>query len=139
MLKLKDELYDQIRDLKENKTQYNERIEVVKRADAQCEAKIEQLEIQEKAIIKKIKDLGVDPDDLKGTIIEVHDKIIQLGKKLDEILPDDEGTINIDRMGVNITHIEDKKIKYSDVDTTEVNKKVIESDNLEDLDEDELD
>jgi len=54
-----------------------------------AEAKLEQLNNQEKELIEELKELNVKPEDLETEIKKLEDDITELFEKADKLLPKD--------------------------------------------------
>lgn len=72
----------ELSDLKEN-------LEKAKTLKYRAEARLEQLNNQQQEIIKELKELGVNPEDLEKEIDKLAKEIDELFKEANELMPKD--------------------------------------------------
>lgn len=72
----------ELNDLKEN-------LEKAKSLKYKAEARLEQLNQQEEEIIKELKSMGIEPDELESEISKLTDDVNSLFKEANELLPKD--------------------------------------------------
>lgn len=72
----------ELNDLKEN-------LEKAKSLKYKAEARLEQLNQQEEEIIKELKSMGIEPDELESEISKLTEDVNRLFKEANELLPKD--------------------------------------------------
>lgn len=76
-------------DYEKELNQLKENLEKAKSLKYRAEARLEQLKQQEDEIIKELKTLGVEPEDLESEINKLTLEINQLFKEANDLLPKD--------------------------------------------------
>jgi chromosome segregation ATPase len=76
-------------DYEKELNQLKEDLEKAKTLKYKAEARLEQLKNQEDQIIDELKTMGVAPDDLEKEISMLKEKIEELFKKANDLLPRD--------------------------------------------------
>lgn len=76
-------------DYEKELNQLKSNLEKARNLKYKAEARLEQLNHQQQEIIKELKELGVNPEDLDEEIKRLNDEINQLFKEANALLPKD--------------------------------------------------
>lgn len=76
-------------DYEKELTELKDKLEKAKSLKYRAEARLDQLKQQEEEIIKELKSLGVEPEDLKSEIHKLTLEIDTLFKEANDLLPKD--------------------------------------------------
>ncbi len=92
---VKDPVYDKIQEFENTLKEKKAKAQEIRDKRIKGEAKVEQLKKNEQEFLAKIKAAGLDPDELKAYIIDRQKKLSAVLAKLDQILPDENGKVEI--------------------------------------------
>jgi hypothetical protein len=112
---VKDPVYDKIQEFETTLKEKKVVAQDVRDKRIKGEAKVEQLKKNEKDFLDKIKTAGLDPNELKAYIIDRQKKLSAVLKKLDDVLPDENGMVQYARSKENINALDTIDVVSGDV------------------------
>ena len=111
-----DPVYQKIIDLENDLKKKKEVALATRDLRIKGETKVEQLTKNKEDFLKKVTDLGLDPNNLKKYIIETQEKLSKVTKTLDDVLPDENGVIKSSSgISMDINKINDLESSSSEV------------------------